>query len=88
MWVPGCVLTRNPLTYVVSGERPGTTTRETTMTKRQIAKVAKAERLVREAIALLNEVDTELRAASTFSVTATNDRHQVVTMASALERAL
>ena len=56
------------------------------MTTRQAARVAKAERLVREAIALLDSVDAELR--QDFSSTVSSERGRIVHMASALERAL
>lgn len=56
------------------------------MTKRQAAKVAKAERLVREAIDLLDQVNNEMK--SDFSYAATAERAPIVGFASALEREL
>jgi hypothetical protein len=56
------------------------------MTKRQAARVAKAERLVREAIALLDAVNRELK--GEFTAAALAERAPIVRLSSALERAV
>ena len=56
------------------------------MTKRQAARVAKAERMVRDAIALLDSVNVELKAE--FTASALTERSRVVRLAGALERAV